>query len=87
MEAYKEKVVALIGQSKYDEEIDLLTKTKDQDAKQGAFAAISGDVDNRPESLKELSISKNFNIQCGIKGGKLSGGQKQRVAIARTIIR
>lgn len=88
MQSNQEAIVAIIGQEKYDEELDLLTKIKEQEAKMGNFHAIAGDVDRRTaEQRGEVPLSPNFEQQCGIKGGKLSGGQKQRVAIARTIIR
>jgi len=89
MAGHKEAIVAIIGQEKYDEELEVLNKLKEQESGKGAFAAIAGDIDRRTERVKGTSIAlhQNFATQCGIKGGKLSGGQKQRVAIARTIIR
>lgn len=46
-----------------------------------------GDIDERPDSLKDQQLHFGYDNQCGIKGGKLSGGQKQRIAIARAVIR
>jgi len=87
MEENKDKLVTLIGQAKYDEEMNLLKLVEKDDEKKGGFQAISGAVDKRDESLTKTKLSVGFESACGIKGGKLSGGQKQRVAIARTIIR
>lgn len=88
MQSNEEAIVSVIGQEKFDEEMALLVKIKDQEAKQGEFIAISGDIDKRESNEKgDIQLSPNFELQCGIKGGKLSGGQKQRVAIARTILR
>lgn len=51
---------------------------------------MDGDIDTRAKrgisGYNDVALSKGFEINCGIKGGKLSGGQKQRVAIARTLI-
>ena len=44
-------------------------------------------MDERGSELKNDSIMKGFEVECGVKGGKLSGGQKQRIAIARAIVR
>eukprot|EP00355_Strombidium_rassoulzadegani_P005981 CAMPEP_0168618914 /NCGR_PEP_ID=MMETSP0449_2-20121227/6324_1 /TAXON_ID=1082188 /ORGANISM="Strombidium rassoulzadegani, Strain ras09" /LENGTH=263 /DNA_ID=CAMNT_0008659817 /DNA_START=117 /DNA_END=908 /DNA_ORIENTATION=+ len=87
MEENKDALTNMITQAKYDEEMEVLKKCKDQEEKKGNFRTQEGDVDSRPDSLKDGDLSKGFYINCGIKGGKLSGGQKQRVAIARTIIR
>lgn len=86
----KDKVVTMIGQAKYDEEVALLKQVEEEDAKKGDFQAVVGAVDKRDQSDKTLIdavLVAGFESACGIKGGKLSGGQKQRVAIARTIIR
>ena len=48
---------------------------------------MKGDVDQRPDSLKNIDLHEGYETVCGIKGSKLSGGQKQRVAIARTVLR
>lgn len=83
----KDKIVLMIGQAKYDEEVALLKLVEKNDEKKGGFQSIAGAVDRRPDNLKDISLSVGFESACGIRGGKLSGGQKQRVAIARTIIR
>jgi len=87
MEANKTRLVNTIGQLKYDDEVALLGEVEKDDEKRGAFQAIAGDVDERPDSLKDAPLGSGFAAVCGIRGGALSGGQKQRVAIARTIIR
>ena len=87
MNANKEAIVALIGEEKFKEEIEVLEKIKSNEQKKGIFQAIQGSIDTREDSLKDKDISPGFDTSCGIKGGKLSGGQKQRVAIARTVIR
>lgn len=77
-----------MGEDKYNEELDILTKVEVQEQTKGKFQAIKGDIDSREASLLDVELHHGFeDVQCGIKGSKLSGGQKQRVAIARTIIR
>ena len=56
--------------------MEVLKKIKDQEEKKGKFMTSEGDVDSRPEELKDCEFSKGYSINCGIKGGKLSGGQK-----------
>lgn len=87
MEKHKTEIVELIGQEKYDEEIGVLGKCKEQEEKAGEFQCIDGAVDERSKDLLDIQLNPGFLTHCGIKGSKLSGGQKQRVAIARTIIR
>ena len=87
METNKEVIIKLIGQKKFDEEIDLMTKMEEVEKKGGKFVAKEGDIDTRESGLNDIVLDKGFKTQCGLRGCKLSGGQKQRVAIARTIIR
>jgi len=87
MESSEAAIVNMIGQEKYKEEIEVLKKLVEQKKNKGIFQAVKGDVDTRPETLKDAEMHPGYDINCGIKGSKLSGGQKQRVAIARTIIR
>jgi len=87
METSEAAIVNMIGQEKYKEEIEVLKKLVEQKKNKGIFQAVKGDVDTRPETLKDAEMHPGYDINCGIKGSKLSGGQKQRVAIARTIIR
>lgn len=47
MEKNKDAIVALVGQAKFDEEMDLLKKLETQEEKKGNFIAIEGDVDTR----------------------------------------
>lgn len=86
MQENKAALVSSLGQEEYDKQIDILTKLKERDAKKGEFQVVEGDIDRRDAALKDTSLHKGYDIQCGLKGGKLSGGQKQRVAIARTLI-
>lgn len=87
MEANAENLEQIMGTEKFNEEMEVLQKMKRQEEKAGYFEYVPGDIDTRPESLKDFELDMGFETQCGIKGGKLSGGQKQRVAIARTIVR
>lgn len=87
MKENEKALVELVGQAKYDEELEVLAKLKEQEKEKGDFKAIVGDVDSRPADLKDKELCHGFETQCGLRGSKLSGGQKQRVAIARTIIR
>jgi len=48
---------------------------------------MKGEIDDREDKLKDITLHSGFDIECGMKGSKLSGGQKQRVAIARAVIR
>jgi ABC-type multidrug transport system fused ATPase/permease subunit len=84
---YSDQIIAIVGKEKYDEELAVLEKCKAQEERKGTFVAHEGDVDQRDKELKDMEMSKGYDITAGIRGGKLSGGQKQRVAIARTIIR
>ena len=70
----KDSIIMLIGESKFNEEVETLKKLEESESKKGNFQAIDGDVDNRPDSLKEFELSKGFDTQCGIRGGSLSGG-------------
>ena len=83
----KDEMVELIGESKYQEEIDVIDKIIKEEENKGLFQAKEGDIDTRSQDLKDVALPDGFSLQCGIKGSKLSGGQKQRVAIARTLIR
>jgi ABC-type protease/lipase transport system fused ATPase/permease subunit len=69
-------IVKMIGKEKYDEECEILNKFVEFEKGNGAFQYVEGAVDTRPENLKDIQLSKGFQTQCGIKGGKLSGGQK-----------
>lgn len=87
MEDNKEVIVKIIGEKKYAEELDLMTKMEAAEKKGGKFIAKEGDIYQRGKELHDIQLDKGFKTQCGLRGCKLSGGQKQRVAIARTIIR
>lgn len=61
MNSNKAAIVAIIGQEKFDEELELLNKIKEQEAKKGEFHAIVGDVDKRtPEEKGGVQLSPNF---------------------------
>jgi hypothetical protein len=47
MEDNKEIIIELIGQKKFDEEIELLEKLVKSESKGGKFIAKEGDVDTR----------------------------------------
>ena len=66
----------MIGQKKYDEEMEILQKIKKDEELKGEFLAIDGDVDQRDKALLDVNLQNGFQTHCGIKGGKLSGGQK-----------
>jgi len=85
----KEGLVETLGEARYEECLEILTRLVEAESKQGKFQAYEGDVDGRDKNgpLFDAELCAGFDIQCGVKGSKLSGGQKQRVAIARTIIR
>ena len=72
----KDKIITMIGQTHYDEEVNLLKKIADEETKAGGFQSISGDIDRRDDKLKDITLSSGFESVCGIRGGKLSGGQK-----------
>jgi ABC-type bacteriocin/lantibiotic exporter with double-glycine peptidase domain len=48
---------------------------------------MKGEIDDRDSSCRDIELSRGYDIDCGLKGGKLSGGQKQRIAIARAVVR
>ena len=45
MEANKDVIIKLIGQKKFDEEMDLMTKMEEVEKKGGKFIAKEGDID------------------------------------------
>lgn len=83
-------MIEVMGETKYKADLEVLKKLQELEVKKGGFLAAEGDIDTREErgvaNWNNQGLSKGYDIQCGIKGGKLSGGQKQRVAIARTLI-
>jgi len=64
----------MIGDKKYEEELGILKKMKDQEDKRGEFLAINGNVDSRSASLLDTTLASGYETVCGVKGGKLSGG-------------
>jgi RNA binding exosome subunit len=52
MQSNEEAILKIIDKKKYDEEMELLIKIRDQDAKMGEFTAISGDIDIRTSAEK-----------------------------------
>lgn len=51
MEDYKIEMVELIGESKYQEEIDVIEKLIKQEENKGLFQAKQGDIDTRSKDL------------------------------------
>jgi len=47
MEAKKDELVEIIGQEKYDEEIEVIKKCVEQEHNKGIFEALDGDIDTR----------------------------------------
>lgn len=77
MEKNKESIIEIIGQKKYDEELEVLKKCVEQENAKGTFQAIEGDVDERKinnPKLIDIELHAGFETQCGVKGSKLSGG-------------
>lgn len=62
MQRNKEALVNLIGQEKYDEEIDVLTKMQGQEQYKKEFQASTGVVDQRPAELKGDHLHGGFDI-------------------------
>lgn len=60
MKANQAQIVSMIGQKKFDEEIEILGKLVEQGGKKGDFQAIEGDIDGRPESLKQPALMPGF---------------------------
>lgn len=60
MEENKDSFVALIGEEKYNEEMEVMNKLVEQSEKKGTFEAIEGAVDNRSDDLKDIELSKGF---------------------------
>ena len=58
-----------------------------KEQQEGKFVSVKGEMDERDETGKDITLASGFEVDCGVKGGKLSGGQKQRVAIARAVVR
>ena len=56
----KDTIVKLIGEKKFDEEIEILKKVEEAESKKGKFQAIQGDVDNRDQALKTQELSNGF---------------------------
>lgn len=77
----------LLDEEKFKEWVETLKLMDEQEQKKGKFTYQQGDIDQRPDALKDVELHEGFNVVTGYRGGKLSGGQKQRVAIARTVIR
>lgn len=53
----RDKVIALVGQDKYDEEVAALKEVEKDDEKKGAFLSVAGAVDKRDAKLKDISLS------------------------------
>eukprot|EP00347_Sterkiella_histriomuscorum_P022139 403331544 len=81
------ELIDFIGDKDYREMVSQVKQIMKEEEKKGKFQSLQDIIDERPEELKNMQMSKGFQVDCGIKGCKLSGGQKQRIAIARAIIR
>ena len=44
----------MIGQQKYDEELQLLKEIEEQEASSGVFLAMAGDIDTRDDQKKDI---------------------------------
>lgn len=86
-ESYQAQLVEHFGQEKYDLYVKLLKELAAKEKADGAFEAITGNLDSRTPAEAGEALHKGFSVQCGQRGSKLSGGQKQRVAIARAVLR
>lgn len=60
MENKKKAIVEMIGQKKYDEEMDVMTQLVAQEEKQEKFKAVSGDVDRRDPSLRDIELTDGY---------------------------
>lgn len=49
-------LIELMGQEKYNEELDILMKMKIQESQKGDFEAIEGEIDIRDEKLKDVDL-------------------------------
>ena len=59
-EKHKNDIVNLIGQEKYDEEIEILKKCEDQEKNQGKFQVIQGTIDKRTVSSDDLKLHEGY---------------------------
>lgn len=60
MEEKKDAIIELIGEEKYNEELEVMKKVLEQDEKKGAFEAIDGAIDDRPDQLKDVELVKGY---------------------------
>ncbi len=87
LHTHGDEVKELVGVQEYTTLETELSNIKKKEEEKGQFVAQGGAIDTRGADKLDIQLSKGFERECGIKGGKLSGGQKQRVAIARAIVR
>lgn len=59
----------MLAKKKFEEELDVLKKMKAIEDQKGLFKYISGDVDERDDSLRDVELDHGYGTQCGIKGG------------------
>lgn len=60
MESHKSAITEMIGEEKFNEEMDVLQKMKVFEDQKGMFVHVEGDVDYRPESLTKFTLDTGF---------------------------
>lgn len=60
MEEHKVEMIALIGEDKFNEEMDIVKKLVEQEKNKGIFEALEGAVDTRQNSYHDVELSVGF---------------------------
>ena len=60
-EDHRTDIVNLIGQEKYDEEIEVLKKCEEQEKNQGKFQVISGTIDKRGAETHDVQLHDGYS--------------------------
>jgi len=71
---FKSHLVEIMGSDKYGKNRSIISKMEQQEILKPIFRAMDGDVDERPDELRDVEMPKGINIHCGLRGSKLSGG-------------